>query len=159
MVGGMKDWIEHFRAAAKGLVVSHVWRGYGSTLLVEFGALRPPTLTRKDGTPGEPSGEIGLMIEADWRIEELCTIVCGSSSDEELWEPTFACLIGKHVIDVTTFGCLSEVLISLSGGLHVASFSTLEGDPGWTLFDRRGSAEIAVGCWSGAITEETARTA
>ncbi|WP_091717388.1 hypothetical protein [Methylobacterium phyllostachyos] len=155
----MKDWIEHFRAAAKGLTVSHVWRGYGSALLIEFGALRPPTLTRKDGTPGEPSGEIGLMIQSDWRIEDSCTIVCGSSSDDELWKPTFARLIDKHIIDVATFGRLPELLISLSEDLHIASFSTLESDPAWTLFDRRGSAEIVVGCWSGVITGEPARTA
>ena len=159
MIVGMKDWIEHFRAAANGLAVSHVWRGCGPTLLIEFGALRPPTLTRKDGTPGEPSGEIGLIIEADWRIEDLRAIVCGSSSDDELWEKTFARLIGKRIIDVTTFGRLPELLISLSENLHVASFSTMEGDPEWTLFDRRGSAEIAVGCWSGVITKEPASPA
>lgn len=156
MIGGMKDWIEHFREAAKGLVVAYVWRGYGSALFIEFGELTPATGTRKDGTPRAPSGEIGLMIEADWRIEDAQTIMCGSSSDEELWEPTFARLVGTHVIDVATFGRLPEVLISLSDGFHVASFSTLEGDPGWTLSDRRGSAPITVGCWSGAITEEQA---
>ncbi|MFD1303198.1 hypothetical protein [Methylobacterium marchantiae] len=155
----MKDWIEHFREAAEGLVVADVWRGYGSALFIEFGKLTPADGTRKDGTPGAPSGAIGLMIEADWRIEDAHAIVCGSSSDEELWEPTFARLVGKHVVDVATFGRLPEVLISLSDRFHVASFSTLEGDPGWSLFDRRGAAPITVGCWSGVITEEQVNSA
>lgn len=47
MIGGMMDWIEHFRAAAKGLVVAHVWRDYGSAFFVEFGALTPATRMRK----------------------------------------------------------------------------------------------------------------
>ena len=159
MIGGMYDWIEHFREAAKGLAVAHVWRGYGSTLFIEFGKLIPATGTRKDGTLRAPSGEIGLMIEADWRIEDAHTIVCGSSSDEELWEPTFARLVGKPVVDVATFGRLPEVLISLSDGFYVASFSTLEGNPEWTLFDRRGAGPITVGYWSGEITEEQANPA
>ena len=98
----------------RGLVVAHIWRGYGSALFIEFGALVPSIVIRKDGTPGAPSGEIGLMIGADWRIEDANTIVCGSDSEEGLWKPAFARLIGKHVVDVATFGRLSEILISLS---------------------------------------------
>ena len=154
----MKDWIEYFRAAATGMAVAHVWRGYGTAFFIEFGELTPAIGRRKDGVPRAPSGEIGLMIEADWRIEEVTSIVCGSSSDEELWEPTFARLVGKCVIDITTFGRLPEVLISLSGGYYVVSFATAEGDPEWTLFDRRGPAPITVGCWSGMISEEGAKS-
>jgi len=155
----MDDWIEHFQEAAKGLAIAYVWRGYGSSLFIEFGELTPATSTRKDGTPRAPSGEIGLMILNDWRIEDQCTIACGSSSDEELWEPTFARLVGKHVITVATFRRLPEVLISLSNGLQIASFSTLDGDPQWTLFDRRGFSEITVSCRLGVITEQHAESA
>ena len=155
----MKDWIEHFRIATIGMAVAHVWRGYGSALFIEFGELTPASSQRKDGTPRAPSGEIGLMIETDWRIENAHTIVCGSGSDEELWEPTFVRLIGKHVADVTTFGRLPEVLISLSDDFHVASFSNVEGDPEWTLFDRRGPVSITVGCSSGMISEEQSASA
>nr|WP_254803922.1 hypothetical protein [Methylobacterium sp.]USU34709.1 hypothetical protein NG677_24190 [Methylobacterium sp.] len=155
----MKDWIEHFRAATVGMAVAHVWRGYGSALFIEFGELTPATGRRKDGTSRAPSGEIGLMIENDWRIEDAHDIVCGSGSDEELWKPTFARLIGRHVADVTTFGRLPEVLISLSDDFHVASFSTIEGDPVWTLFDRRGPLLITVGCSSGTISNEQGESA
>ena len=78
----MTDWIEHFRAAAYGLVLAHVWRGHGSALFVELGALTPRL--RRDGSPGEPKGEIGLMIEWSWRIEDARSIICGSWSDEDL---------------------------------------------------------------------------
>lgn len=61
MIRPMTDWIERFRTAACGLRISHVWLGHGSALFVELGALK--SRTRRDGSPGEPEGEIGLMIE------------------------------------------------------------------------------------------------
>jgi hypothetical protein len=147
----MTHLIAHFANAARDMPVSHVWRGYGSALFIELGNLTPRT--RRDGSPGEAQGEIGLMIEWSWRIEEERSILCGSWSDEELWGPSFARLLGQHVVDLATFGRLLEVMLSLSGGLHISSFMTAEGDPAWTLFDRRGPATITMGCRSGVITE------
>lgn len=129
--------------------VSHVGRGHGSALFIELGALAPRT--RRDGSAGEPGGEVGLMIEWSWRIEDGQSIACGSWSDEDLWSPTFARLIGRMVENVSTFGRLPEVMVRLSGDLHVASFMTAEGDPAWTLFDRRGPRPVAIGCRAGVI--------
>jgi hypothetical protein len=147
----MKDWIEHFRAAARALPVSHVWRGHGSALFVELGRLTPST--RRDGTTGQAEGEIGLMVEWGWRIEDQDSIVCGSWSDEELWKPNFARLVGQQVDDVSTFARLPEIQLSLSGGFHIVSFMTAEGAPQWTLFDRRGPKIITLGCRSGIVIE------
>ncbi|WP_428987984.1 hypothetical protein [Methylocapsa aurea] len=72
----MTDWIEHFRAATLGMTVAHVWRGYGSALLLELGELTPSC--RRDGSPAAPRGEIGLMIEWSWRIEDEQSVLCGS---------------------------------------------------------------------------------
>ena len=123
----MTDWIEHFRTAVRGLAVAHVWRGHGSALFIELGMLTPRT--RSDGSPGEPEGEISLMIEWSWRIEDGRSIACGSWSDEDLWPPAFARLIGCTVGDLSTFGRLPEVMLSLSDDLRVTSFMTAEGDP------------------------------
>ena len=91
------------------------------------------------------------MIEWSWRIEDGPSIACGSWSDENLWAPTFARLIGRIVEDVSTFGRLPEVMVRLSGDLHVVSFMTAEGDPAWTLFDRRGLRPVAMSCRAGVI--------
>jgi hypothetical protein len=147
----MMDWIEHFRVAAHGLLVSHVWRGHGSALFIELGRLTPTT--RRDGSPGNAEGQVSLMVEWSWRIEEERSIVCGSWSDEALWEPSFARLLGQRVDDIRTFGRLPEIQLSLSGGFYVASFMTAEGDPEWTLFDKRGPKIIVVGCRSGVVAE------
>ena len=41
-----------FADALTGLPVSHVWRGHGSALFVEFGRLQ--SQTRRDGSSGAP---------------------------------------------------------------------------------------------------------
>lgn len=148
----MADWMNHFHSAARGLPISHVWRGYGSAIVIEIGGLTPRL--RPDGRPGQPEGEIGLMIEWSWRIEDGPSIVCGSGSDEALWAPAMARLTGRAVETLSAFGRIPEVLLSLAGDLHVASFMTAEGDPAWTLFDRRISPQIVVSCRDGAIRVE-----
>jgi hypothetical protein len=153
IIGSMVDWIEHFRTALPGLTVSHVWRGYGSALFTELGVLTPRV--RRDGGPGEPRGEISLMIEWSWRIEDERTIICGSWSDEALWRPSFDRLLGREIEGLVTFGRLPEVSLTLSGDLLVTSFMTAEGDPAWTLFDCRGNKPITVCCRSGRIVAET----
>ncbi len=145
----VNDWIAHFRAAARGLQVSHIWRGYGTALFVELGTLRP--MTRRNGLPGHPVGEISLMIEWSWRIEEGRSIACGSWSEEAIWPEVFARLVGRKVNDVSIFSQIPEVMLSLEGNLRVTSFMTAESDPAWTLFDRRGSSPVAVGCRDGMI--------
>jgi hypothetical protein len=113
------------RDAINGLPVSHVWRGHGSALFLEFGTLSPTG--RRGGEAGEPEGAFGLMIEWSWRIEAGMSIVCGSWSDDDVWP--FA---------VAVSGVLPEIVVTLSSGTRVLSFMTAEGEPAWTLFDRRG---------------------
>lgn len=92
--------LEAFEENLRGLPVSSVWRGHGSAIFLEFGRLTPGT--RRDGTPAEPDGEFGLMIEWSWRIEGPSTILCGSWSDEALWELTFQQMLGRTVVGLST---------------------------------------------------------
>jgi hypothetical protein len=129
--------LQTFRNALIGLPLSHLWRGYGSAIFLEFGQLAPSTRTRRDGTPHNPRGEFGLMIQWSWRIEDAKSILCGSWSEESLWQPTFDLLRNKTVAEVSVLGRLPEIVLSLSGSLYVSSFMTADGDPQWALFDRR----------------------
>lgn len=98
--------IEGFRDGLIGLPLSHLWRGYGSAIFLEFGHLTPRT--RRSGEAGNPCGEFGLMIEWSWRIENIVSILCGSWSEEPLWMPTFDLLRNKTVIGLRkTAGNLS----------------------------------------------------
>jgi hypothetical protein len=86
----------------------------------------------------DPRGELGLMIQWSWRIENTVSILCGSWSEEQLWKPTFDLLRNKTVVDLSVVGRLPEIVVALTKGLYVSSFMTAEGDPQWSLFDRRG---------------------
>jgi hypothetical protein len=127
-----------FREALIGLPLSYLWRGYGSAIFFEFGRLTPRT--RLSGEAGEPQGEFGLMIQWSWRIENRASILCGSWSNEDLWEPTFDLLRNRAVVDLSVVGRLPEVVVALAEDNYVSSFMTGDGDPSWTLFDRRGDA-------------------
>jgi hypothetical protein len=102
---------------------------------LEFGRLTPRT--RRSRKAGNPQGELGLMIQWSWRIENAASILCGSWSEEPLWEPTFDLLRNKVVVELSVVGRLPEIVVGLTEGLYVSSFMTAEGDPQWSLFDRR----------------------
>ena len=124
-----------FSASLIGLPVSHVWRGHGSAFFLELGQLSP--VQRRDGSPGNLEGEAALGVEWSWRIEDQASILCGSWSDEHLWEPVFDKLRGNRVGRCELFGPLPEVAITLDNGVRFLSFSTTDGQPRWQLMDRR----------------------
>lgn len=74
------------------------------------------------------------MVEWSWRIEDATTILCGSWSEEERWEPVFARLIGQKVEDIFLHGRLPELGVDFSGGTRLLTFMTAEDQPAWTLF-------------------------
>ncbi len=117
-----------------GKKVSHVWRGHGSAIFLEFGKLTPRT--RRDGSAGNPDGELTLMIEWSWRIEKPQSILGGSWSSEKKIDKFLQKLQGASVNAVEFFGRLPEISVSLSNGLHVVSFNTSEGQPDWSLLTR-----------------------
>lgn len=126
---------EPFAVSLVGLPISHVWRGYGSALFIEFGRLQP--VAKHDGSPGNPEGEVSLGVEWSWRIEDQAAIRCGSWSEEDLWEPAFDTLRGAQIARCELFGALPEIAITTNDGVRFLSFSTTDGQPQWHLVDRR----------------------
>ncbi|WP_126665459.1 hypothetical protein [Croceibacterium ferulae] len=144
--------LDKYKQALQGISVSHAWRGHGSAIFLEFGKLTPKL--REDGTTGNPDGELSLMIEWSWRIEEADYIACGSSSEEKVWRPWLAKLIGKVVLDVTLFGRLPELMLTLTDDLYLSSFMTAEGHPEWALIDHRNGGLPALVSLHGRIGSE-----
>jgi len=145
--------LEQYRAQLVGLPVSHVWRGHGSALFIEFGELTPKY--GKDGRRLNSDGEFSLMIEWSWRIEVATAIICGSWSDEESWPPAMSGLVGLHVVDVGVSGRLPEVLLTLSDERYVLSFMTSDGDPAWALIDHRTNGLPSLTSRAGRLAAET----
>jgi hypothetical protein len=134
MQGDAEEY-KQFLSSLKSLPISHVWRGYGSAIIFEFGALR--SRTKRDGTLGDPQGEMSLMIEWSWRIESQRRILCGSWGNEARWSKVFALMKNRKVIKAYLFGRLPEIALDIEGGISVISFMTSEPDPAWALFDRQ----------------------
>ena len=145
--------ISAYRSGLIGLKLAHTWRGYGSAIFLEFGSLTQ--WSRRDGSAGQPKGEFGVMIEWSWRVESKNSIICGSWSDAALWGIASRQLHGHAVSSVWTFGKLPELAIELSHGYRVLSFMTSDGDPEWTLFDRRSPKSKWLCVRGGRVVEET----
>jgi hypothetical protein len=103
-----------FTSPMIGLALSHIWRGHGSAIFLEFGELRQKP--KRDGSEANAAGQMSLMIEWSWRIEDHATIRCGSWSDEELWADAFAAILGSQVQDVKVFGHLPEIEVTFPTG-------------------------------------------
>lgn len=124
-----------FIKALIGKRVSYVWRGYGSAIFLEFGKHTKSRM--RDGSPGNPKGEMTLMIEWSWRIERPKSILGGCWSSERRWPSMFKRLVGGKVTGVEIFGSLPEIAVSLSNGLRIVSFMVAEGQPEWALISRQ----------------------
>ena len=127
-----------------GLAVSHIWRGAGSAIFIEFGNLH--ARVRRDGViklrmdgSDFSYGDFTLRIEFSWRIESKRSILCGSWSDEARWPRALRLLKHATVTEVKLFGHLPEIEIQFSNGVRLLSFMSSDGDPQWRLSDRRQS--------------------
>ncbi len=148
--------LESFSRVADDLVgmkVSHLWRGYGSTIFLEFGALAPGKV-RRDGSAGNPVGEIMLSVEWSWRIEDETSIICGSWSEDDVWERSFNRLRDAAVSRLSMVGRLPEIDLELTSGHHFVSFMTADGQPEWSLVDRRSTPHTWLSVRDGLLFED-----
>ena len=120
-----------FVFALKGQPLSHVWRGHGTALFLEFGDLS--ARLRRDGTEVGKIGAVTVGIQWDWRLEKSRSILVGSRTGMQKCEKAFVDIIGSTVIDLQLIGTLPEISIVLSSGHRVLSFMTDEGQPSWAI--------------------------
>lgn len=125
-----------FRDVLIGMQVSHVWRGFGSAIFLEFGNLQDRGV-RKDGTKRNPDGDVSVMIEWSWRIEKARSILGGSFSSDGKFLGMLKKLVGATVADMKVTDGLPELVLTFSNGLKLASFMTAEGQPQWAVITRR----------------------
>ena len=141
---------DSFSAPLLGLPVAHIWRGYGTALFLEFGYLHPRRLA--DGSSGNPAGDIGLMIESGWRIEEGDHLLCSSETDDNGWKEVFGRLMRLQVARASLTQSF-ELAIDFANGLRFRSTGALQD---WTFFDRRKNPERWAIFREGQLRIETA---
>ncbi len=121
-----------------GLPVSHAWRGYGSALFLEFGNLQPGRI-RRDGSIGNPRGEMGLSLTWGWRVEGRRSVLCSFLTENLPWPKLLACLTRGTIASVAITGRLPEISVEFSTGLHIVSIRVEPLYPDWAIFDRTGA--------------------
>jgi len=136
----------------KTLPVNYVWRGYGSAIFLEFGELTETF--RMDGSKAGYAGEITLMIEWSWRVEDKTSVVIGSWSKDEFWLQHLERLKGQKPIQIELFGNLPEIAITFENELRVLSFTTTDGDPEWAIIDKRADDRPSFHVESGVLVQE-----
>ena len=109
----------------EGSEVTHAWRGHGSTIFLELGSL-----SKGDGNS---RGEQTIMIEWSWRFEDQSSILLGSFDEDEKIDKFPEMVVGKTIKKVSFFSRLKEVEIQFLDELWLLTFSTNEGDPGWSI--------------------------
>jgi hypothetical protein len=128
---------EQFHALTRplvGLPVSHTWRGAGSAIFLELGALTTITRTsRKRGEYTSTFGEVTVMLEWSWRVESPGAIQFGSWSENPRITRGVASLEGRTILDVQLEGRLPELVLTLGGKRWLHSFMTAEGQPRWAV--------------------------
>ena len=128
---------EQFHALTRpliGMPVSHTWRGAGSAVFLELGALTTHTSTlRLHGPFRYQKGEVSLMLEWSWRVESQRAIQFGSWSDDPRITRGVASLQGHTIMDVELEGRLPELVLTLDRKRWLHTFMTAEGQPEWSI--------------------------
>lgn len=136
------------------LPVSHVWFGDHTALFIELGNLTESKLTRRNGTHGNPCGQVTIMADCAWRIESKRSIVAGQGSAEKRLDTMRDRLILQRVESVSTLGVLPELNIHFTNNLRLLTFSRYEGQPDWSILFNSPKMR-AVGVRAGRIWRES----
>jgi hypothetical protein len=111
-----------------GLPVSLPWKGCGSAIFLELGALaaaqRPQHHER---------GEACIAVEWDWRVESESAVLFGSSSSGPRVEAGLCSLLGARIEAIAVEGRVPELVVNFSNGRCLRSMVMLSGDPEWAI--------------------------
>jgi hypothetical protein len=122
-----------------GLAVSHIWFGDYSALYFELGELTPSKLIRRDGSSGNPRGEVTVYAGFDWRIERPRSVYGSRDCTRRRQRSMTAKLLGAVVTSASVYGRIPELQLGFSSGMWLSTFGLSKGDPDWRISFRRPS--------------------
>jgi len=113
-----------------GLPVSRPWKGYGSAIFLELGALvQSPSGQRRT----RHKGEACIHLDWDWRCEAGSAVVFGSSNSSPAIERGIQTLQGAKVVGIAINGKVPEVSIEFSNGYRLISAAMLPDGSEWSV--------------------------
>ncbi len=143
-----------------GLPVSLPWKGYGSAIFFELGALAPLTSKRSHHNKGQAC----IAVEWDWRVEAQGGVLYGSSNSGPKIEAGIRTLQGETVKSIVVAGEVPELIVRFSNGHFLKSMIMVTGDPEWSIkvldgrwiYVRAGALHVGGGTSSTSAHEEAA---
>jgi hypothetical protein len=115
--------------------VSHIWFGIGSALFLELGALSEGR-RQKDGTEGNPKGEVTVVADFGWRVERQRSILGASGDSKRRQVSSAGKLLGTTILSAQLVGRIPELQLQFSNGLWLVTFTRYEGQPTWAVLFR-----------------------
>ena len=123
------DALRALIAPLEGLPVSLPWKGYGSAVFLEVGALAPLSSKRQHHN----SGEACIAVEWDWRVESGPVVLYGSSDSGPAIEVGLKTLQGLVVTSLTIEGRVPEIVVQFSNSHVFRSMLMTAGTPQWSI--------------------------
>lgn len=131
-----------------GMKVSLAWKGIGSAVFLELGALKLSDL----GEKYHQKGEACIYLDFNWRLEKDKSIICGSSDSRPYINEQIKLLEDSFIETIELKGDIPELLIRYSNGMRNQTMQLMSGEPGWSvrlgngdyLFFENGSLVLSV---------------
>lgn len=114
-----------------GLPVNWPWRGYGSAIFLELGNLH--RIRRRRGNGHHILGEVTIMIEWDWRVEDSSSILFASNSKDEQFDPGLKSLQRRIITSIELVGRVPELAILFDDDRSLRTFVTVPPQPRWAI--------------------------
>ena len=112
-----------------GLNVSLPWKGYGTAIFLELGALAP----EKSRGHCYNKGEACIGVEWDWRVEAAGKVLYGSSNSRPKMMAGIKGQQGSTIQSLAVGGEVPELVIQFSNGHYLRSMVMAAGNPEWTI--------------------------
>ncbi len=109
-----------------GLPVTFPWKGHGSTIFVELGKLESSKF-------GGKQGESSISIDWDWRVENISSVLLGSSTSGPKIKLGIQKLLGCTVKKIWLSEPILELNVEFSNGLFLRSMIMRPSDPEWSI--------------------------
>lgn len=110
-----------------GMPVSRTWKGNGTAIFLELGALT------NDAKRRYPRGEVTVYVGWDWRVERGTGVLFGSSNPGSGIADGIATLAGLTIQSAAIAGVVPELLLVFSDGARLQSAAMCTATSAWDV--------------------------